>query len=90
MKRTLLILALLVSSLNAIADGHHGGHHGGGDWWIAPAIIGGAAAITYGLTRPAPPPQPYYPPYTAYPAYHYEWIFDPYCQCQRQVLMPNY
>lgn len=87
----LLLAILLAISFSVSADGHrhhdghHWEHHGHGgyyndNWWVAPAIIGGAA-ITYGLTRPAPAPYPY--------GYHPESIFDPYCNCYKTVMVPN-
>lgn len=84
--KKILILTLLCFSSLIMADEHrHHNHYENhnrhnSNWWVAPAIIGGAA-ITYGLTRPAPAAYPY--------GYHPETIFDPYCNCYKTVMVPN-
>jgi len=92
--RTLAIIFLSIVAFSANADGHHGGyyghhehhvhhgyhggHHSNNNWWVAPAIIGGIGAITYGLS------QPYYQH-----GYHYETMWDYNCNCYREILVPN-
>lgn len=76
---------------------HH--HHHNHYRWVAPVIIGGA--IGYGLSQPryySPPPAYYAPPttyvppaYTSVPyGYREEVRFDPYCNCDRVVLVRDY
>jgi hypothetical protein len=96
MKKLVLIIALMCSSV-AHADGWR---HGGGHYvyrpnygWVVPAVVGGA--IVYGVTRPQTVyVQPVYPPPTVpvYPApadMHWEAILDANCNCYRTVLVPN-
>ena len=88
MKKIVMVL-FLVFSLSAIADGHH---HAGG--WVAP-LIGGViiGGVIGSVSRPhyVEPPVYYGNPYSnpGY-GYHYETIFDQYCQCFKTVLVPNY
>jgi hypothetical protein len=98
--RKLILSLIVLLSVPAFADAHgyneprH--HHPRGAYgmnWLAPAIIGGA--LTYSIMRPAPPtviyapPQPYgnlpAPPY----GYHWDFVFDGNCACNRLVLLPN-
>ena len=77
--------------------GHHGHHGGGYGRWVVPAIIG--SAIIAGVASAATPPQVYQQP--AYPpvyqqqlpaapyGYHYQLAFDPSCNCNKYVLIPN-
>ena len=93
MKKTFYCVLLTLLSFTVLADDHHGhhrhhdryyDHHSRGDWWVAPAIVGGAAAITYGIT------QPYFQSQPAVPyGYHYESLWDYNCSCYRTVLIPN-
>jgi len=102
MKKLVLIIALMCSSV-AHADGwrHGGGHYywHPGYGWAVPAVVGGA--IVYSTTRPPftviqqqpvyiqqtyPPAAPVFPQ----PAdYHWEAILDSNCNCYRTVLVPN-
>lgn len=102
MKRLIAILLLSIST-TATSGGYgyngHGYHsapryyNNNANNWIAPAIIGGLAvgAITYGLTRPAPPPVQYYVPQQPVVPYGYRYIqmIDPTCNCFRWVLVPQ-
>lgn len=88
----MLIICLFFGwSASLIADDHHYRHynhnnrhygyhhnHSNNNWWIAPAIIGGIGAITYGLSQNPVPQQ-----------FHYETVWDYNCACYRQVLVPN-
>jgi hypothetical protein len=88
----LSVLALTANAQHRYGPNHYHGHrHGGHNWgWVAPALIGGA--IVYGVTRPAPLPQPQvvYVPQSLPPApygYRYEQILDANCNCYRWVLV---
>lgn len=92
--RKLLFVVLCCVSFGVLSDEyeHHRHHeqHEHNNWWIAPAIVGGAAVIggAYGYNNAyrAPVPAPEYP---AYSPYHYEFILDAYCNCYRRVLVGN-
>lgn len=92
MKISIIGIVLLLFSLGVSANEHehrgHGHHHSGGNWWIAPAIIGGAAIVGGALYQPRHPPQVYQPPMPPY-GYHFEIILDYNCNCYRSVLVPN-
>lgn len=106
MKKLVLAVALTLIGSTAWADGYyrhrpHHHHHHHHYRWVAPVIIGGA--IGYGLSQPryyAPPPPPVYygppvtyvpPAYTVVPSgYREEVRFDPYCNCDRLVLVRDY
>lgn len=85
MKKIILLILLVTFNSPVYSNGHNGNN-----WWIAPAIISGAV-VGYALARPVQPPT--YPQYYQQPIpmqYHYQNIFDPYCNCYRTVLVPNY
>lgn len=83
MRKLITVLLLLVSS-NSFAHGHDGYGYGYRGDWAVPAIIGGAA-LGYAITRPMYQ-QPYYNNYQPpQPVYQYQWVYDPYCNCQRQI-----
>lgn len=98
MKKLLISCMLLSVSVSAVADRHydhydrhHGHYERHNDWWIAPAIIGGAA-ITYELARPRyEEPRYVYPnQYGSIPyGYHYETEYDDNCYCYRRFVVPN-
>lgn len=86
MKKLLTVLLLLVSTSSfAHPYGYYGYGHGYRGGWDAPAIIGGAA-LGYAITMPM-----YQQPYNNYyyqppqPVYQYQWVYDQYCNCQRQI-----
>ena len=84
MKKIVLLVLLIAFNGPVYSNGHDN------NWWIAPAIISGAV-VGYALARPVQPP--IYPQYYQQPIpmqYHYQNIFDPYCNCYRTVLVPNY
>lgn len=87
MKKIAIVL-LLMWSVTSLADGHHGGG------WVAP-LIGGViiGGVLGSVSRPhyVEPPVYYGNPYGNQPySYHYERMFDPYCQCYKMVLVPTY
>ena len=102
--KKLLILAALLTSTSAFADGHHGG---GGSFggFMGPALIGGIIGYEIGQPRvvqqpqviyqpvPAPvvvqqPPQVIYLP-TPPAGFHYESFYDQKCNCYRTALFIN-
>lgn len=82
--KKILLVALLITSFDSRSDGS----------WVAP-LVGGViiGGVIWSVARPqyAPPPIYYGNPYSnpGY-GYHYETMFDPYCQCYKTVLVPNY
>lgn len=93
MKKLLLVL-MLVSSTSVWAHGPYHHYHGR-PYWVAPVIIG-AGAIGYAIARSQAPvvvqtPTPVIisEPAVVPPGYHYVMIFDPACNCYKQVLMVN-
>jgi hypothetical protein len=101
MKKLVLIIALLCSSMAHAEYWRHGGgryYYHPGYGWAVPAVVGGV--IVYEATRPPvviqqqpvyiqqtyPPAAPVFPQ----PAdYHWEAILDANCNCYRTVLVPN-
>lgn len=82
--KKLIALILLVFSISAQAH----------DWWIAPAIIGGAAVLSSTFVSPPLPPAPVYVPVPVqqpYPVYIPQYtpqfveMYDPYCLCYHPV-----
>lgn len=83
------------------SHGHHNhyrSHNRNHSSWVLPAIVGGI--ISYGVVRSMTPPpqvytQPQYPPIykeqlpAAPYGYHYQLAFDPSCNCNKYVLIPN-
>ena len=83
MRKLITVLLLLVSS-SSFAHEHDDYRHEYRGGLSVPAIIG-AAALGYAITRPMYQ-QPYYNTYQQpQPVYQYQWVYDPYCNCQRQI-----
>lgn len=93
MKKILLCLVLLASSISAQAHGYYR------NGWVGPALIGGV--LGYELARPRYYEQPVVivqqpPVYVQQPApapvpygYRFTQILDANCNCYRTVLVPN-
>ena len=87
MKKLITVL-LLLTSTSSFAHGYDRYGYGYRDGWDATAIIGGVA-LGYAITRPMyqQPYNNYYyqPPQPPQPVYQYQWVYDQYCNCQRQI-----
>jgi hypothetical protein len=103
-KFVLVLIAALSISGQAFAHGGRG-YGGGHVGWVGPAIIGGIIGYELHRPQPyyyppvvvqqppvvvqqMPPQVIYQQPAMPY-GYHYENILDAYCNCYRQVLVPN-
>ena len=87
-----IALALFVSTtLFSSAVSAHDYYRNNAEW-AAPLIIGGVIGyVIKGQQQQRPliinqPPRVISPPGAA-PLYQYQWVFDPNCNCQYQVLM---
>ncbi len=89
MKQLLAVLALMLCCNTASAHGYY--YTNGGDW-VVPMVVGGVIGyVIKGQQQQRPliinqPARIVSPPGAA-PVYQYQWVFDPNCNCQYQVLV---
>lgn len=101
MKKLVLAVALLATSTAALADrdmrgpgygyrGYEHHHHSDLTPFIVGAVTGAVIYDIYNRPRVVQQPQVIYTqPRVIYvqPTYHYEYIYDSYCNCDREVLV---
>jgi hypothetical protein len=86
-----IVSALFVSTMlfSSIASAHE--YYRNNAEWVTPMIVGGVIGYVIKSQQQRPliinqPPKVISPPGAA-PLYQYQWVFDPNCNCQYQVLM---